>query len=165
MTPTVWRDAIRDAEELTGTQKLVALLMSTYMNKDGETFVGKQRLARDAGFRSVRTVDSAINRVENIGFRNIIRSKGGRPNYYIACTPHATAGSHAGDPASRRPTPRTQTAGTPHRAAPESDEIAKAGARDQRDRAAPRIIDNCVACGDPFEGDGDEPYCPTHRPS
>ena len=163
MTPTVWRDAIRDAEELTGTQKLVALLMSTYMNKDGETFVGKQRLARDAGFRSVRTVDNAVNRIEKIGFLEVIRSPGGAPNYYIARTPHATTGSHGPDPASRTPRPRTQAARTPHPAAPESAESAKAGARDETNRAAPLIIDHCLRCNEPFDGDGDEAYCPTHR--
>jgi hypothetical protein len=127
MKPRVWRDAIRDAE-LDRTAKLVAFVLSTYMNGSGETFVGKETVQRKCGFASIRTVDEAINRLEQPGFIEIVRSKGGqRPNHYLATTPqapagltpHGDAGFNSKNPAISDQQPRSQSATTPHGAAPE----------------------------------------------
>jgi hypothetical protein len=96
------------------------------MNGAGDTFVGKGTIAKGVSLRSVRAVDTAINRLEAAGYLGIRRSRGGRPNHYVAQTPHRHAGStphrDAGsNPASDDTEPRISRHQTPHGGAPESE--------------------------------------------
>src|ERR1700751_4733110 len=83
---TVWRDAIRDSG-LSRTDKLVCLLLSTYMNGQAETFVSKEKIAEKAGM-SIRGVDNAILRIGEAGYPVVQRSKGRRPNHYFGVSPN-----------------------------------------------------------------------------
>ena len=129
MKPSQWRDAVRDSG-LDRTCKLVAHTLSTYMNASGSAFPGKELLAKGASLNSPRTVDEAVNRLEAAGYITVLRSKGRRPNRYMAATPYAVAGStpHSdagsmnGNPASDHDQPRSAAHPTPHGGAPESEE-------------------------------------------
>jgi DNA-binding MarR family transcriptional regulator len=164
MKPHLWRDAIRDSE-LDRSARLCAFVLSSYMNGAGDTFVGKELVGKGAGL-VVRAVDEAINRLEAAGYVTVIRSKGGRPNHYLAATPHGhagltpheDAGSANGNPAYRSTEPRISAQGTPHGDAPESEEqsdeselLTRAEARDKEKRA-PKARSRKTK-SDPWEGE------------
>jgi DNA-binding MarR family transcriptional regulator len=127
--PFLWHKAVRDSE-LDPTAKHVGHVLGTYMNTAGDTFVGKKTLANGASLKSVRAVDGAIARLEAAGYLEIQRSKGRRPNHYVAVTPHADAGFGEANPASDDSQPRISRQPTPHGGAPEVDlsreEVGKA---------------------------------------
>ncbi len=94
MKPTQWRDAIRDSDELDRTAKLVAFVLSTYMNGSGKAFPSKGTIAAGAGLGSGRrAVDQAIVRLEAAGYLDVQRTKGRTSWRYTATTNGAT--SHA----------------------------------------------------------------------
>lgn len=169
MKPTVWRDAIRDGD-LDRSAKLVAFVISTYMNGAGDTFVGKPLVGRGAGL-VVRAVDEAINRLERAGYVTVIRSRGGRPNHYLARTPHDAAGltphgdavSRNRNPAYASREPRILAQRTPHGDAPESGESAEVGATARAEDAlhAQTIEEMCLDCAAIFATtDPDATRCP-----
>jgi len=133
MKPIIWRQAIRDSD-LDGTAKHVAHVISTYMNGAGDTFVGKETIARGASLKSVRAVDRAVHRIENAKFISVLRTNGGRPNHYLAQTPNtpyretgSTLHAHTGlDPVSGDTEPRTSRPPTPYRGTPEVEVLESA---------------------------------------
>jgi hypothetical protein len=160
----VWRDAVRDSMELKSTAKLVAFVISTYMNGSGVAWPGKSAIAAGGGLGSgKRSVDGAIDQLEAAGYLIVIRSKGGRhtPFRYIASLPT----SHplrrwfdSNGAADRRSTSHQTTPNVASRATEiaESDEVAAARAPDGR--AALR--ERCIDCGDEFvTDDEDETRC------
>jgi len=163
----VWRDAIRDSE-LDRAAKQVALVISTFMNGSGSAFPAKSTIAIGCGFNSVRTVDSAINRLEDTGYLIVGRSRGGRTytNTYFAFvpTPHPDAGLFAQNPAIHNTKPRNPQQKTPHPRAGES--AFKAHEVETRRthtdvRVASLIVENCARCGTSFETDDvDAALCP-----
>jgi DNA-binding transcriptional MocR family regulator len=91
MKPIVWREAIADSE-LDATAKLVAHTISTYMNGAGDSFPGKDAIAKRSSLGK-RAVDRAIDRLEAHGYLRVERSKGRRPNHYWADVPNHVAGT------------------------------------------------------------------------
>jgi hypothetical protein len=80
----VWRDAVRDSE-LDATAKLVAFVLSTYMNGRGCARPSKETLAAGASLSSGRrAVDHAVDRLEGAGFLEVERSRGRTANRYQA---------------------------------------------------------------------------------
>lgn len=71
----VWRNAICDDRTLTSSQKLVALVLSRWMSRTGFTYPSKTTIAESASL-SVRTVDAAVDQLEQAGYLRIERSKG-----------------------------------------------------------------------------------------
>ena len=125
-----WRNALRDSE-LPSTWRLGGFVIATYSNARGETFVGKRLIADGMGARSTRTADAVVNGLEASGFLRIVApSRGRRFNAYELTIPtlHGAAGFEEWNHATREAQPRTGTASTPHRAAPESGLKAKAKA-------------------------------------
>ena len=61
-----WRDAIRDSD-LDRTAKLVAFVVSIYMNGQGWAFPSKATIAEGCNLDSIRTVDVAVQRLERAG--------------------------------------------------------------------------------------------------
>jgi len=86
-----WRDAVRNSA-LPPTAKLVALALSTWMNRYGDCRPAKETIARGCSL-SVRAVDSTITALEAAGFLRVTRSKGRSTNRYKAATPHQVPGS------------------------------------------------------------------------
>jgi hypothetical protein len=84
-----WRDSVRDAdrEVLDRTAKLVAFVLSTYMNGAGHAFPGKRTLAAGASL-SKRAVDTAIAKLEEEGFLTITHSRGHHRHSYQAVIPN-----------------------------------------------------------------------------
>jgi Helix-turn-helix domain len=90
--PAVWRDAVRDSRELSATAKLVAFVLSTYMNRDGEAWPSRETLAFGCGLdvRNVtRNVSEPLREAEDAGFLDYPDNKGGRgkSNRYRARLP------------------------------------------------------------------------------
>jgi hypothetical protein len=88
-----WRNAVRDST-LDGTAKLVALVLDTYMDGDGETWPSKGTIGVGASC-DASTVKRAVHRLEAAGFLLVIRSYGRRPNRYRACMPPSNGGAGA----------------------------------------------------------------------
>jgi hypothetical protein len=87
----VWRNAIRDSE-LDRTAKLVAFVISTYLNGAGTAYPAKDTIARGAGLGSGRrSVDQAVDRIEQAGYLEVTRSKGRRSFFYRATLPNLAA--------------------------------------------------------------------------
>jgi Helix-turn-helix domain len=91
--PIIWREAIAESE-LDATAKLVAHTISTYMNGGGDSWPGKDSIAKRASLGK-RAVDRAIDRLEAEAYLHVQRSKGGRrrPNHYWAAAPNGVAGT------------------------------------------------------------------------
>jgi len=83
----VWRDAVRDSEELDRTAKLVALILSTYMNGHGFAWPSQKTLAAGASLTTARAVPGAIRRLEVAGFLAIEWSRGRTSHSYTATLP------------------------------------------------------------------------------
>lgn len=96
-----WRNAVRDSD-LDPSARLAGLVLSTYMGADANgAWPSKATIAAGCGFKSIRAVDAAINRLEEAGLLEVHRSSGHRPNVYrgIVQTPSPPAPlSHARDP-------------------------------------------------------------------
>ena len=120
MKPILWREAFAESE-LDSTAKLVAYALSTRMNGAGDTFAGKADIARRASL-SLRAVDEGIKRLERAGYVVVGRSRGRRPNHYLAADPNpaGAAGLDNSTPHLTQPTPHLTTT-NPAGAAPEVD--------------------------------------------
>lgn len=83
-TLALWRDAVRDSRA-SRTAKLVAFVLSTYMNAVGHAWPGKETLATGCSL-SDRAVDRGVNELEGLGLLRVARTRGGnnRPNHYSA---------------------------------------------------------------------------------
>jgi DNA-binding transcriptional MocR family regulator len=123
-----WRDEVRDSD-LDATAKAVGLALSTRMNRHGMCFPSKERIATDTGL-SARTVDGAIDRLEQRGLLDVSRSRGRSSNRYTAVsTPRELPGSEAptpqelpGNPATAAPQPRSKEQPTPQELPPKAIE-------------------------------------------
>jgi DNA-binding transcriptional MocR family regulator len=116
--PIVWREAIADSE-LDATAKLVAHTISTYMNGAGDSFPGKDSIAKRASLGK-RAVDRAIDRLEAKGYLQVQRSKGRRPNHYWAAVPNRVAGTWCTEPTvSLEPSTMSLETGNPVAGTPE----------------------------------------------
>jgi hypothetical protein len=85
-----WRDAVRDSD-LSSTAKLVALALSTRMNRYGGAWPSKDTIAGDTSLGR-RTVDAAIETLEREGYLSVSRSRGRSSNRYTATNPARDAG-------------------------------------------------------------------------
>jgi hypothetical protein len=86
-----WRNAVRDSD-LDRTAKLVALVLSTYMDHTGAAWPAKTTIARGAslgrvGQKGNTAVDSAIDRLEAAGLLVVDRRRGRRGFLYGAAIP------------------------------------------------------------------------------
>jgi hypothetical protein len=84
-----WRDCIRDSD-LDQTAKTIALVLSTYMNGNGQAFPSKETLAHGASV-SKRAADTAVSRLEDRGFLTVKRTLGRQSNRYQAALPTVQA--------------------------------------------------------------------------
>jgi hypothetical protein len=97
----IWREAVRDSNELDRTAKLVAYTLSMYLRANGSGWPSRRTLSERAALgRSCHPVDTALRRLESTGFVVVERSSGGkgRRNSYLATLPlttHAVSGSTA----------------------------------------------------------------------
>src|SRR5262245_44913042 len=81
----VWRDAVRDSG-LDRTAKLVAFVLSTYMNRHGDAYPSQATLAAGASLTDT-AVRAPIQRIEAAGFLKVERSKGRTAHGYTAILP------------------------------------------------------------------------------
>src|SRR5687767_9040866 len=81
-----WREAVRDSD-LGSSAKLLALVLSTYMDTNGKCWPSKLTLSQNCSL-VLRAVDGALHRLEEAGFVEIDRSKGRRPNTYQGTLPN-----------------------------------------------------------------------------
>src|SRR6266508_1643460 len=89
-----WRNAVRDAECLDSSAKLILLMLSTYMDASGLAWPAKTTLAGKARI-SARTVDRAISAAELAGFLNVTHATGYKRagNKYRATIPNSVTGT------------------------------------------------------------------------
>jgi len=80
-----WREAVRESQ-LDKHTKLVAFVLSTYMNASGGAYPSKATLAR-GGSLSERGVDAAVNRLSSSGFVIVGRRRGRQGFTYDAVIP------------------------------------------------------------------------------
>jgi hypothetical protein len=73
---------VRDSD-LPSTAKLVAFVLSTYMDRNGHAWPSKETIAAGASL-SRRAVDPAIDRLEGTGLIQVERSRSRRGNRYRA---------------------------------------------------------------------------------
>jgi hypothetical protein len=76
-----------DIDALDPTARLVALVLSTFMNSAGEAWPAKTTIGRCAGLRSTRAVDRAVLRLQAAELLTVTRSRGRKSNRYAAVTP------------------------------------------------------------------------------
>jgi hypothetical protein len=115
----IWRDTVRDSD-LDKTAKLVAFVLSTYIDSDGRAFPSQDTLAAGASL-SDRAVAMATERLERAGFLIIERSRGLRSHRYIVAlptTPNDVRRSERANPEGASPfsndQPRTGRHSTPN---------------------------------------------------
>jgi hypothetical protein len=113
-----WRDAVRDSE-LKSTAKLVALVLSTRMNRHLVAYPSKETIATDCSL-SRRSVDAAVDVLEKAGYLQVSRSRGRSSNNYTGTTPQELQGSRPptvhdvpGNPATDAPQPGSKRPPTP----------------------------------------------------
>ena len=136
-----WRNAVRDSD-LDSTSKLVALVLSTFMDSNGRCWPSRERIARAASL-SVRSVAIAMLRIEASGLLDVNHSKGRTANRYqaVIAQPGATF------PVDRALDARfNQASDGPNRAprSPESVEIERKRGRTASLEARPRICPECA---------------------
>jgi hypothetical protein len=85
----VWRDVIRDADDLTATERVLAWCLATYMSADGFAFPSLGLLATGCALTD-RTVGRAVTGLEEKGCLAVERSAGRTSHRYTAVLP-ATA--------------------------------------------------------------------------
>jgi hypothetical protein len=73
--PLVWRKAIRESD-LDSTARLIAYTLSTWLNGKGRAYPSREEIAAGAGV-GVTTVDRALRRLEEAGFLDVERTRGG----------------------------------------------------------------------------------------
>ena len=151
--PAVWRDTLRDSV-LDATAKLVGFVLSTYMDARGFAFPSKETLARGSSLGvGKRSVDGAVDRLEEAGFLNLERSLGRHSIRYQATLPPtaqemrrsewATSQQEASNPAAGTPS-------TPQQVRPKAVKALKAGidaAAPDGASSMPGPIDDCPGCG------------------
>jgi hypothetical protein len=117
-----WREALRDSD-LDRTAKLVGYILSTFMDKDGLAWPGKETIAAGAGVHP-RTADKAIKRIELFGLLGVQHSPGFRTNQYFALlqNPGAEAGVYPGAGDQRTPARGTKNPGA---SAPRTRELTR----------------------------------------
>ena len=82
-----WRNAVRDSE-LDRTAKLVAFVLSTYMDGHGQAYPSMSTLAEGASLGLNRaTTRAAVARLESAGFLDVFRSRGRGSHRYEATLP------------------------------------------------------------------------------
>jgi hypothetical protein len=123
----IWRDAVRDSD-LKRTPKLLALVLSTYFNRQGLAWPSQETLAAGASI-SVRAVQTNTRDLERAGFVEVSRSVGRSSHRYAATLPPtatavrhsewATANEMLSNPERRAP--------NRERRSPESAESAESG--------------------------------------
>jgi hypothetical protein len=94
----VWRDAVRDSD-LDSTAKLVAFVLSTYMNASGLARPGRLRIAAGCSL-DVRAIDRARKRLRDAGFLEYEDGHKGGAGYtlsYVARLPETVAEGHRSD--------------------------------------------------------------------
>ena len=123
--PAIFRDALRDSS-LDRTAKAVGFVISTYMDGRGVAFPSKATIAKGASLGDGRrSVDKAVNWIEEAGLLEVAHSRGRTANTYrvpgALLTAHAVRRSTAHDssPTAHETTP------TAHRGAPESAQGAE----------------------------------------
>jgi hypothetical protein len=85
----VWRDVIRDADDLATTERVVAWCLATYMSADGVAWPSLRLLAAGCDLTD-RTVGRAVTGLEEKGCLAVERSAGRTSHRYTAVLP-ATA--------------------------------------------------------------------------
>src|SRR5215218_9293065 len=149
----IWRDAVRDDDQLNSTARLVAFVLSTYVNGSGLAYPSRGTLAAGAGLSTgLRAVDRALSSLELAGFLAIERSRGRSSHRYTLTLPATAHEVRRSEWSTAHEATRNRAPGTSNRArgAPESGESAESGAptRGRLEGAALRAIDEeCEKCG------------------
>lgn len=86
-----WRLAVRDDPDLSPQARALVLVLSTYMDEEGECYPSQDLLAAGAGFGSVRSVNTYLRELVGSGFLLVEArmTPGGRRNTYRASVPFA----------------------------------------------------------------------------
>jgi hypothetical protein len=147
----VWRDAVRDSG-LDRTAKLVAFVISTYMDSSGSAWPSKATIAAGSSLGAGRrAVDRAVDRLEASGLLVIKRSRGRVSFRYSATVPssHPDATLFVRNLAHRNSEHRTNTAATSRVGTTESAESARSQRRDAAlwIDAASLPEEDCEICG------------------
>ena len=144
----VWLGALRDSE-LDGTAVFLGAMLTTWVGRGmGPIWPSRATIARACRFKSVRTVDGGIARLERSGFLYVVHSRGKRPNeYYLALpTAHPAAPLEENNRAKQVTQRRKSPPPTAHPAAPEVLEVLEVPRRAHTEvRAASLIRDEL--CG------------------
>lgn len=154
----IWRDAIRESD-LGATPKLVAFVVSTFVNGRGGAYPSRATLAAGASL-SVKAVDNALRRLERDGFLEISRTRGRTSNSYAIILPSTANEVRRSEWVTANEVPRSGAAnGEPdgsngesdalngERGSPKSVESAESGRRSRLRGARPRLVeDDCMAC-------------------
>lgn len=146
-----WRNAIRDSD-LDATAKLVALVLSTYMNSAGECYPARATLAKNCRC-AVRTVERAVTRIESAGLLDVSRTAGrGHSNRYRASVKGVTGDAFSGKKRRhQRPEKATPDAVKGDTGDARKREKASESGRARLDGGAPPIlrpVDPCMGCGE-----------------
>jgi hypothetical protein len=146
-----WRDAVRDSG-LDRTAKLVAFVISTYMDSIGKAFPSKATIAAGSSLGAGRrAVDRAVDRLEASGLLKIRRSRGRVSFRYFASVPtsHDDARLFAGNLAKRDDQHRTDAPATSRQRATEGAKCAESPRCDAAStkRAASLPEEECETCG------------------
>jgi DNA-binding PadR family transcriptional regulator len=159
----VWREAVC-ASGLDRTAKLVALVLSVFMN--ATTCRDQRAIETIAGAASLseRAVQHALRRVEAAGFLFVEWSKGGpkKTNRYLAILPATANALHRSewDNGEREAHKGERDA---HNGERRSGELVL-GTSTRRAhidvRAASLIRETCIRCRKPFTGGADDVFCP-----
>ncbi len=129
----VWRDAVRDSDELDRTAKLVAFCLSTYMNGHGFGWPSQDTLAAGASITD-RAVYSATLRLESTGFLEIERSRGRSSHRYAPRCPQQRTpfAVQSGPTANGTPPTANGTPPTPNAVPPKALKALKAACLTRR---------------------------------
>jgi Helix-turn-helix domain len=144
----VWRDAVRDSHDLASTAKLVAWCLSTYMDGRGVAWPAQETLATGCSL-SRRSVQKATDRLEQLGFLAIERSKGRSSHRYGATLPPTANEIRRSewDKSERRAANREAHAPNSERPAHESAESVESGSGAAPMDAAAAVCHECETGG------------------
>jgi hypothetical protein len=147
----VWRDAVRDSD-LKRTSKLLAFVLSTYLNRYGSGWPSQETLAAGASI-TVRSVQKNTAVLEHAGFVAVERSVARLSHRYTAILPPtANPVRHAEWQTANGNTPKGERhVSNPERGSPESVESVESGALHAdavSDGIAASARGTCVGCGE-----------------
>ena len=91
-----WRSSVVESN-LSSSARLVGLVLTTFMNRNGLCFPSKDTIAAGCDF-SRRTVDKAVNELESAGYLEVSHSRGRSSNRYRALTRQQIPGSSYSNP-------------------------------------------------------------------